>query len=85
MTAVFLSFLLSDSVVVKMFALGLGASVVIDATVIRLVVVPATMFLLGRFNWWTPGWLDRWLDRLLPRREPPPPAREPRVDERVRA
>jgi putative drug exporter of the RND superfamily len=69
MTAVFLSFLLSDNVVVKMFALGLGASVIIDATVIRLVVVPATMFLLGRLNWWTP----RWLDRALPRPEPVPP------------
>ena len=80
MTAVFLSFLLSASVVVKMLALGLGASVVIDATVIRLVVVPATMFLLGRYNWWTPGWLDRWLDRLLPRREPLPPPREPLIE-----
>ena len=76
MTAVFLSFLLSASVVVKMFALGLGASVVIDATVIRLVVVPATMFLLGRFNWWTPGWLDR----LLPRLDPLPPPREPLIE-----
>ena len=40
-----------------MLALGLGLSVLIDASVIRLVVVPATMFLLGRYNWWTPRWL----------------------------
>jgi putative drug exporter of the RND superfamily len=46
-----------------MLALGLGISVLIDASVIRLVVVPASMFLIGRLNWWMP----RWLDRLLPR------------------
>jgi RND superfamily putative drug exporter len=47
-------------------------SVLIDATVIRLIVVPATMFLLGRYNWWIP----RWLDRALPHLEPEgPPAR----------
>jgi RND superfamily putative drug exporter len=70
MTSVFGSFLLSASVVVKMLALGLGVSVLIDATVIRLVVVPATMFLLGSRNWWLPAWLDR----LLPHLEPEGPA-----------
>jgi uncharacterized membrane protein YdfJ with MMPL/SSD domain len=64
MARVFLSFLLSTNVVVKMLALGLGASVLIDATMIRLVVVPATMFLLGRYNWWIPHWLDRALPHL---------------------
>lgn len=62
MASVFFSFLLSANVVIKMLALGLGVSVLVDATVIRLVVVPTTMFLLGKYNWWTP----RWLDRLLP-------------------
>lgn len=62
MTGVFLAFLLSTNVVIKMLALGLGVSVLIDATLIRLIVVPAAMFLLGRANWWTP----RWLDWLLP-------------------
>ena len=72
MASVFLSFLLSTNVVVKMLALGLGVSVLIDATVIRLIVVPATMYLLGRYNWWIP----RWLDRALPHLEPEgPPAR----------
>ncbi|HEX5301279.1 MAG TPA: MMPL family transporter [Streptosporangiaceae bacterium] len=64
MASVFLSFLLSTSVVVKMLALGLGVSVLIDASVIRLVVVPASMFLIGRLNWWMPGWLDRIMPRL---------------------
>ncbi|WP_042383507.1 MMPL family transporter [Streptacidiphilus melanogenes] len=66
MTSVFLAFLLSVNVVVKMLALGLGVSVVIDATVVRLVLVPATMYLFGRANWWLPGWLDRLLPHLDP-------------------
>ena len=75
MTSVFFSFLLSSSVVVKMLALGLGASILIDASVIRLLIVPATMFLLGRYNWWTPRWLDRILPHLDPEGSAPPPAR----------
>jgi RND superfamily putative drug exporter len=82
MTSVFLAFLLSANVVVKMLALGFGASVLIDASVIRLVVVPATMFLLGSYNWWTPRWLDRILPRLGSPHEPPPgPAGNGRDDE----
>jgi RND superfamily putative drug exporter len=65
-TGVFLAFLLSASVVVKMLALGLGVSIVVDATLIRLLVVPATMFLLGEANWWTPRWLTRLPDLLEP-------------------
>jgi RND superfamily putative drug exporter len=65
-TCVFLSFLLSTNVVVKMLALGLGISIIVDASIIRLLVVPSTMFLLGRANWWTP----RWLNRLPPLLEP---------------
>ncbi|OQQ19719.1 transporter [Streptomyces sp. M41(2017)] len=63
MTAVFLSFTRSPTVVVKMLALGLAVSVVLDATVVRLVLVPSLMFLMGRANWWLP----RRLDRVLPR------------------
>ncbi|GAA2749632.1 MMPL family transporter [Kitasatospora cinereorecta] len=66
MTSVFLAFLLSTDVVIKMMALGLGVSVVLDATVVRLLLVPATMYLLGRANWWMPAWLDRLLPRLDP-------------------
>ncbi|MES4893117.1 MMPL family transporter [Streptomyces sp. NPDC096012] len=64
MTAVFLSFTTSPTVVVKMLALGLAVSVVIDATVVRLVLVPSAMFLIGRANWWMPRRLDRILPRL---------------------
>jgi RND superfamily putative drug exporter len=72
MTSVFLAFLLSTNVVVKMLALGLGVSVLIDASIVRLVVVPATLFLLDRANWWIPGWLDR----ILPHLDPESPAQE---------
>ncbi|ALV37994.1 MMPL family transporter [Streptomyces sp. CdTB01] len=75
MTSVFLAFLLSTNVVIKMLALGLGVSVILDASVVRLVLVPSTMYLLGRANWWLP----RWLDRLLPHLDPegPAPAQAP--------
>ncbi|MGQ4436473.1 MULTISPECIES: MMPL family transporter [unclassified Streptomyces] len=69
MTSVFLAFLLSTNVVIKILALGLGVSVIVDATLVRLVLVPATMYLLGRANWWLP----RWLDRLLPHLDPEGP------------
>jgi RND superfamily putative drug exporter len=62
MASVFAAFLQSTNVVVQMLALGLALSVLIDASIIRLIVVPCAMFLLGRYNWWTP----RWLDALLP-------------------
>jgi RND superfamily putative drug exporter len=62
MVAVFLAFTLSADVIVKMVGLGLAVAVLLDATVIRLALVPATMSLLGELNWWLP----RWLDRLLP-------------------
>jgi RND superfamily putative drug exporter len=72
-TSVFLAFLLSTNVVVKVIALGLGVSIIVDATVIRLVVVPATMFLLGGSNWWSPAWLRGLPDLLEPGEEPPVP------------
>lgn len=62
MISVFTAFALSTQVVIKMLAVGLASSVLIDATVVRLVLVPAVMTLLGRRNWWMP----RWLDRVLP-------------------
>jgi RND superfamily putative drug exporter len=62
MITVFLSFVLGDLVLAKMFGIGLAAAVLIDATIVRMVLVPATMELLGDRNWWLP----RWLDRLLP-------------------
>lgn len=55
MTAVFLSFAGSPNVAIKMLAVGLATSVIIDATVVRMVLVPSTMVLLGDANWWFPG------------------------------
>jgi RND superfamily putative drug exporter len=58
---VFLSFVVTDDVVVKMFGIGLAVAVLVDATIVRLMLVPSTMVLLGEANWWLPGWLDRLL------------------------
>ena len=64
MIAVFLSFVTSPQVVIKQLSIGLAASVLIDATVVRLLLVPAVMYLFGPRSWWMPGWLDRWLPRI---------------------
>ncbi|WP_326835157.1 MMPL family transporter [Amycolatopsis rhabdoformis] len=62
MILVFLSFLLNDGVIVQQFGIGLAAAVVIDAFLIRTLLVPALLHLFGPAAWWLP----RWLDRLLP-------------------
>jgi len=62
MVVVFASFMLEDLRELKLFGLGLALAVLLDATLVRMVVVPATMELLGQRNWWIP----KWLDRLLP-------------------
>ena len=64
MTVVFASFVADPSPLVKMLGVGLSTAIVLDATIVRMVLVPATMALLGRANWWLPGWLDRRLPRL---------------------
>jgi len=64
MISVFAAFVLGDEPTIKMFGLGLAVAVFIDATVVRIVLVPATMRLLGDRNWWLPGWLDRILPHL---------------------
>ncbi|MGW7439748.1 MMPL family transporter [Streptomyces sp. NPDC054849] len=63
MVAVFLSFAVAEDPSTKMFGFGLATAIFIDATVVRMVLVPATMTLLGRTNWWLPKWLDRMLPR----------------------
>ncbi|MGW6390473.1 MMPL family transporter [Streptomyces sp. NPDC055103] len=63
MVSVFLSFAVAEDPSTKMFGLGLATAIFIDATVVRMVLVPATMTLLGRANWWLPKWLDRMLPR----------------------
>jgi RND superfamily putative drug exporter len=62
MISVFLSFVGEPDPTVKMFGVGLAVAVFVDATIVRLVLVPATMELLGAANWWLP----RWLGRVLP-------------------
>jgi RND superfamily putative drug exporter len=61
MVAVFLGFATETDVVVKMLGIGMAVAIVLDATVVRMVLVPATMAMLGRLNWWLPAWLDRLL------------------------
>lgn len=62
MVVVFGSFVLEDSRPVKLFGLGLATAIAIDATLVRMLIVPSTMELLGTRNWWLP----RWLDRIIP-------------------
>ena len=77
MVVVFASFMLEDIREIKLFGLGLALAVVLDATLVRMVVVPATMELLGDRNWWIPRWLDRLLPHLeIERSEHPVPTTE---------
>ncbi|MDH6579295.1 MMPL family transporter [Kitasatospora sp. MAP5-34] len=64
MVTVFLSVLATPDTAVKQFGLGLAVAVFQDATVVRMVLVPAIMELLGGANWWLPGWLDRLLPEV---------------------
>jgi RND superfamily putative drug exporter len=64
MILVFLSFLLNDNIIIQQFGVGLAAAILIDAFVVRTVIVPALMHLLGPRNWWLPRWLDRRLPAL---------------------
>ena len=64
MVTVFLSFALGDNRVIKEFGIGLATAIFFDATIVRMILVPATMELLGEANWWLPAWLDRLLPNL---------------------
>jgi RND superfamily putative drug exporter len=61
MVAVFGGFVANPAPFVKMIGVGLATAVLVDATVIRMVLVPSAMALMGRANWWLPRWLDRRL------------------------
>jgi RND superfamily putative drug exporter len=63
MISVFLAFVLGENASTKMFGLGLATAILVDATLVRMVLVPATMTLLGDANWWFPKALDRRLPR----------------------
>ena len=81
MVVVFASFMFEEVREIKLFGLGLAVAVLLDATLVRMVLVPATMELLGERNWWIPRWLDRLLPRVdvdaPPAPEPPAPVRAP--------
>jgi RND superfamily putative drug exporter len=64
MISVFLAFVLSGDRVIAMFGIALAAAVALDAFILRTLLVPALMHLLGGANWWLPGWLDRRLPRI---------------------
>ncbi|MVO89805.1 MMPL family transporter [Streptomyces sp. p1417] len=89
MISVFLAFVLSGDRVIAMFGIALAAAVALDAFVLRTLLVPALMHLLGGANWWLPARLDRWLPRISievpePRHRARIPGRRDRQDERSR-
>ncbi len=64
MIVVFIGFALGDNIIIQQIGLGLAVAVFIDATIVRVALVPSTMVLLGDRNWWMPAWLDRLLPHL---------------------
>ncbi len=64
MVVVFLAFLAAPDVFLKLFGIGLASAILLDATIVRMVLVPAVMQLLGDRNWWIPNWLERILPQL---------------------
>ena len=64
MVSVFLGFVLGADPTTKMLGLGLATAIFVDATIVRMVLVPATMTLMGSANWWLPSWLDRRMPNI---------------------
>jgi RND superfamily putative drug exporter len=64
MVCVFAAFALADTITIKSIGVGMAIAVLVDATIIRVLLVPATMRLMGRWNWWAPGPLGRLADKL---------------------
>jgi hypothetical protein len=64
MVCVFGAFVLGDDRNLKLFGLGMAVAVFVDATVVRMILVPATMELLGARNWWMPKWLERLIPKI---------------------
>ena len=64
MVLVFGSFVLGGSIVIKQFGIGLASAIIVDAFIVRTVLVPSLMHLIGKSNWWLPTWLDRLIPRL---------------------
>ena len=72
MVSVFAAFVGNDDPTVKQFGLGMAVAVAVDATVVRCLLVPAVMILLGRSSWWLPAWLDRLLPHVSVEGSPAP-------------
>jgi RND superfamily putative drug exporter len=85
MILIFVSFALEDSIIIKQFGIGLAGAIVIDAFIIRTVLVPSLMHLIGKANWWLPHWLDRIVPHLNveARDIPAPPIAETVLVDRV--
>ncbi|MEU8822949.1 MMPL family transporter [Streptomyces sp. NPDC048636] len=83
MIAVFSAFVLSGDRIIAMFGIGLAAAVALDAFVLRTLLVPALMHLLGSANWWLPGWLERLLPRISIEGEQAPSAPLPLPGQRA--
>jgi RND superfamily putative drug exporter len=81
MSSVFLAFVPSTDATIKLFGISLASAVLIDAFIVRLVLVPSLMSMLGKANWWLPGWLDR----ILPEVHIEPGADEIMDDEEIAA
>jgi RND superfamily putative drug exporter len=85
MVTVFAAFALADIITIKSIGVGMAIAVAVDATIIRVLLVPATMRLMGRWNWWAPGGLQRIADRLgfshVEDEDPPTPVVPPLLTE----
>ena len=64
MILVFLSFLLGGNIIIQQFGIGLAGAIIIDAFIVRTVLVPSLMHMMGKANWWLPAWLDRALPHV---------------------
>ena len=65
MASVFFGFILGDDATIKLFGLSLGTAVLLDAFVVRLILVPSLMSVIGKSVWWLPAWLDRIIPHLV--------------------
>lgn len=80
MVTVFLAFVFGDQRIIKEFGVGLATAIFVDATIVRLIIVPSMMELLGEANWWLPRWLDHVLPHInleRPRVKSPEPVPAP--------
>jgi RND superfamily putative drug exporter len=83
MVVVFASFILGGQRVIELFGLGLASAVFLDALIIRCILLPAVLHLLGPRTWAFPHWLDRRLPRLALEHDGPVPAARPALDDAV--